>query len=93
MCSELGKFLAKNEKFAIIFLKRNSIFMEISSIKDIGQIIRTARKSQNLTQRDIALATGIGLRLIVDLENGSRSVGLNNVIKICQLLNLKINIE
>lgn len=67
--------------------------MEISSIKDIGQIIRTARKSQNLTQRDIALATGIGLRLIVDLENGSRSVGLNNVIKICQLLNLKINIE
>jgi transcriptional regulator with XRE-family HTH domain len=37
---------------------------------EIGEIIRSTRKSQKLRQDELAGAAGVGVRFIVDLEAG-----------------------
>ena len=59
----------------------------------IGLNILHYRKEQGLTQKDLALTTGVGLRLIVELEKGSRGVKIDTIIKICQFLGLKVDIS
>jgi len=66
--------------------------MKIEKLIELGTIIRETRKSQGLTQKDLALAAGIGVRLIVELEKGVRGVKIDTVIKVCKLLGLKIDI-
>lgn len=74
-----------------MFLKGN--FMKINNLNEIGQLIRKTRKEQGLLQKDLALAAGTGIRLIIELENGKRGVKIDTVIRICKLLGLSINIE
>lgn len=58
----------------------------IYSTKQLGQAIRTARKQLNLTQSQLALAAGVGLRFIVDLEAGKPTLRLENVLRVAQAL-------
>ena len=67
--------------------------MKINNLNEIGQLIRKTRKEQGLLQKDLALAAGTGIRLIIELENGKRGVKIDTVIRICKLLGLSINIE
>lgn len=67
--------------------------MEIKDVADLGRIVKETRKSQKLTQTDLAIASQVGVRFIVELENGKETVQLGKVIKVCRMLGLKINIE
>lgn len=67
--------------------------MQISNMAELGKLIKTIRKSQNLTQADLACAANVGVRFIVDLENGKETAQVGKVLKICQMLGMKINIE
>ena len=66
--------------------------MIINNIEELGKLIREKRKEQGLTQKDLALTVGIGVRLLVELEKGTRGVKIDTVVKICQFLGLKIDI-
>ncbi|MDR2425892.1 MAG: helix-turn-helix domain-containing protein [Endomicrobium sp.] len=48
--------------------------MIINSLKKLGSFIKTERKNQGLTQTQLALASCVGLRFIVDLENGKQTL-------------------
>ncbi|WOC26251.1 helix-turn-helix domain-containing protein [Pseudoalteromonas sp. N1230-9] len=57
-----------------------------------GEILKKARKAQELTQADVCKILGIGRRQISQMENGVFDGGLKYFLKYLSLLNLKIDI-
>lgn len=58
----------------------------ITSTRDLGTEIRAARKHLGLTQSDLALAAGVGLRFIVDLERGKPTAHLAKTLQVIHSL-------
>ena len=44
----------------------------IQSVQDLGAALRVARKALGLTQADLALAAGVGLRFVVDWKRANQ---------------------
>ena len=61
--------------------------------KEIGQIIRDTRKQQGLTQPQLAMACGTGVRFIVDMESGKETCQIGKVLNVIQMLGLKTIVE
>ena len=47
--------------------------MQIDNASELGRIIRNSRKTQGLTQADLAISANVGVRFIVDLEIGKET--------------------
>lgn len=62
------------------------------SPKDIGEAVKSARKSMSVTQKDLALTSGTGLRFIVDLEKGKPTCELGKVLTVLQTLGITITL-
>jgi y4mF family transcriptional regulator len=60
--------------------------MDFDSTQTLGTVLRGARKQLGLTQSDLALASGVGLRFIVDLEAGKPTVQLGRVLRVIDAL-------
>ena len=67
--------------------------MLISNMIELGKKIKETRKQQGLTQSDLAISAKVGIRFIVDVENGKETAQIGKVLRICQMLGLKININ
>jgi len=52
----------------------------------LGQAARAARKHLGLTQPQLALASGVGVRFIVELEAGKPTLRLENVLRVFHAL-------
>ncbi|MBX4928697.1 helix-turn-helix transcriptional regulator [Rhizobium binae] len=64
----------------------------IKTPADIGALIRSARKEQNLRQDELAGVAGVGLRFIVDLEAGKPTAQIGKVLQVLQTLGCSIDI-
>ena len=60
--------------------------ISIQSPEQLGNALRAARKFLALTQPQLALAAGVGVRFIVDLEAGKRTLRLENVLRVIDAL-------
>ena len=58
----------------------------IQTTKQLGDALRSARKQLGLTQSQLALAAGVGVRFIVDLEAGKATLRLENVLRVIEAL-------
>ena len=58
----------------------------ITSPQFLGTALRATRKRLGLTQADLALAAGVGLRFIVELERGKPTVRLEQVLRVVDAL-------
>ncbi len=58
----------------------------ITSPQSLGTALRAIRKRLGLTQADLALAAGVGLRFIVELEGGKPTVRLEQVLRVVDAL-------
>lgn len=58
----------------------------IHSVRDLGAALRVARKALRLTQADLALAAGVGLRFVVELEAGKPTLQLLRVLRVIDAL-------
>jgi y4mF family transcriptional regulator len=56
----------------------------------IGQIIRENRKRLGVTQKDLALTAGTGLRFLIDLEKGKETCQIGKVLTVLQTLGIQI---
>lgn len=65
----------------------------ITSVREIGNLIRQTRKSQKMTQEDISGLAGLGNRFIIDLEHGKETIQAQKVIDVLNLLGLEIIIR
>jgi len=54
----------------------------IDTPESLGQAVRGARKQLNLTQPQLAMAAGVGVRFIVDLEAGKPTLRLENILRV-----------
>ncbi len=64
----------------------------IRSPKQLGDALRVARKQLGLTQPQLALAAGVGVRFIVDLEAGKPTLRLENVLRVIDVLGGEIQL-
>jgi HTH-type transcriptional regulator / antitoxin HipB len=65
----------------------------IQSPQQLGDAVRTARKQLGLTQPQLALAAGVGVRFIVDLEAGKPTLRLENVLRVIDALGGEIQLS
>jgi HTH-type transcriptional regulator/antitoxin HipB len=57
----------------------------------IGEIVRETRKKLGVTQRDLALTSGTGLRFIIDLEKGKSTCQIGKALSVLQTLGIKLS--
>ncbi len=65
----------------------------IQSTGQLGQVLRAARKALGLTQPQLALAAGVGVRFIVELEAGKPTLRLENVLRVIDALGGEIQLS
>jgi y4mF family transcriptional regulator len=62
------------------------VISSIQTPEQLGGALRAARKQLGLTQPQLALAAGVGVRFIVDLEAGKPTLRLENVLRVIDAL-------
>ena len=65
----------------------------IKSPQELGDALRSARKRLGLTQPQLALAAGVGVRFIVHLESGKPTVRLDSVLRVIDALGGVIDLD
>ncbi len=63
------------------------------NVLEIGKMIKERRKFLKITQKEFSDIIGIGLRGLVDLENGKGNPTVIQLNKICDALGLKLEIN
>jgi y4mF family transcriptional regulator len=65
----------------------------IHSPQALGERLRAARKQFGLTQPQLALAAGVGVRFIVELEAGKPTLRLQNVLRVIDALGGELHLS
>ena len=65
----------------------------IRSPQQLGRALRASRKQLGLTQPQLALAAGVGVRFIVDLEAGKPTLRLENVLRVIDALGGEVQLN
>ena len=60
--------------------------------KQIGDLIKTARKSMGVTQRALAMTSGTGLRFIIELEKGKPTCQFGKVLTVINTLGISVDL-
>jgi HTH-type transcriptional regulator/antitoxin HipB len=67
--------------------------MKVENTEKLGQLIRTRRKQLGVTQKELAMTCGTGLRFIVDLEKGKPSCQSGKMLQVVQVLGLTLRLD
>jgi y4mF family transcriptional regulator len=59
---------------------------------DIGELLRRTRRQLKLTQKDLALTSGTGLRFIIDLEKGKPTCEIGKALMVLQTLGIGVTL-
>ena len=60
--------------------------------QDIGRLVRETRKGLGVTQKELALTSGTGLRFIIELEKGKETAEIGKVLTILQTLGIQLKL-
>jgi y4mF family transcriptional regulator len=60
---------------------------------ELGEIVKTARRTLGLRQDQLAGAAGVGVRFIVDLEAGKATTQIGKSLAVLDALGCKVKIE
>jgi y4mF family transcriptional regulator len=69
------------------------IMQTITDSKALGALIRKERKSQSLTQEELAGLTGVGVRFVRELEAGKESCQLGRALQVMAGLGLNVSVS
>jgi len=61
--------------------------------KQIGQLIKSARKRLRVTQKDLALTSGTGLRFIIELEKGKPTCQIGKALTVLHTLGISMELS
>lgn len=65
---------------------------KLQSAEAIGALIRTTRKTQGLSQAELAGVANTGVRFISDLENGKGTIQIRKLLNVLDALGLGLYI-
>ena len=60
---------------------------------EIAKIILYHRKQSGLSQQELARLAGVGKTVIFDIEKGKETVQLNTLLKVLDILNIRMKFE
>ncbi len=60
-------------------------------MNNVSVIVKQLRKQYNLTQENLALKSGVGLRFVRDLEQGKESLRLDKVNQLLDYFNYEMS--
>jgi HTH-type transcriptional regulator/antitoxin HipB len=66
--------------------------MSTLSPKQLGATIRARRRQLKVTQKDLAMTCGTGLRFIIDLEKGKPTCQIGKILQVLHALGLRLQI-
>ena len=66
--------------------------MNTRTPKQLGAAIRARRTQLKVTQKDLAMTSGTGLRFISDLEKGKPTCQIGKVLQVVQALGLELRV-
>ena len=61
--------------------------------EELGKTVRKERKAMGLTQADLALTSGTGMRFISDLENGKLTCQIGKTLTVLRTLGLRLSLS
>jgi y4mF family transcriptional regulator len=64
--------------------------MNITSTAELGACVREIRRQIGVTQADLALTSGTGVRFIIDLERGKPTCQIGKVIRVLRTLGVDL---
>ncbi len=65
----------------------------LMSPTEIAKMVHYYRKQSGLSQKDLATLAGVGKTVIFDIEKGKETIQLNTLLKVLDVLNIKIKFE
>lgn len=60
--------------------------------RQIGEMVKATRKSLAVTQKDLAMTSGTGLRFIIDLERGKPTCQFSKVLTVLNTLGIAVKL-
>ncbi|MFO7870372.1 MAG: helix-turn-helix domain-containing protein [Kiritimatiellia bacterium] len=64
----------------------------VADSKELGAAIREERKRLKVTQKQLAMVAGVGLRYLIELERGKPTARMEGAFKVLQALGLKMRL-
>lgn len=64
---------------------------KIANSKELGATIRAERKRLGVTQKELAMTAGVGLRYLIELERGKATARLEGVFKVLKALGMSMH--
>ncbi len=64
--------------------------MKKTTPEQIGKIVKETRRSMKMTQKELALTSGAGLRFISELEKGKPTCQLGKVLTVLNTLGITL---
>jgi y4mF family transcriptional regulator len=61
--------------------------------EELGRIVEKERKAMGLTQADLALTSGTGMRFISDLENGKPTCQIGKTLTVLKTLGIRLTLS
>lgn len=88
-----GIFLYFCAESGIIFLNGNILLAMKLTPEQLGQLVKQTRKAMGVTQKDLALTSGTGLRFIIELEKGKPTCQIGKVLTVLHTLGIKLSLS
>ena len=67
--------------------------MKITSVADLGLLIKEKRNSVNMTQADAAGLCNVGTRFLSDLENGKPTIQFDKAMYVAKMMGIEVFAE
>lgn len=67
--------------------------VDISSIAELGKILRLVRKESGLTQRDAAALCNVSLPFLNGLEQGKPTAQVGKVLSVCNRFGIEVRLK
>lgn len=65
----------------------------ISSVTELGQMVRAVRKESGLTQRDAAALCNVSLPFLNGLEQGKATAQIGKVLSVCNRFGIDVRLR
>ncbi|WP_299741094.1 helix-turn-helix domain-containing protein [uncultured Roseobacter sp.] len=62
----------------------------VRTAEDIGEVVRKRRKALGITQKSLALQTGVSVPTIIAVERGNEKTGIGVVLALCEGLGVDL---
>lgn len=64
----------------------------MKELTKLSQYVKSMRKRYNLTQEDLSMKSGVGLRFVRDLEQGKKTLRMDKVNQVLRLFNTELGV-